>query len=72
MNPLGAITALNDLKNLKNRNKLFAEKIKFIHHKLSDLESLYFPKISNYQNIGGFHYGIPFFVTRNNIKKTTK
>ena len=61
MNPLGAITALNDLKNLKNRNKLFAEKIKFIHHKLSDLESLYFPKISNYQNIGGFHYGIPFF-----------
>jgi len=61
MNPLGAITALNDLKSLKKRNTLLIEKIKFIHDNLNNFENLYFPKVKNYQDMGGFHYGIPFF-----------
>ncbi len=69
MNPLGAITALNDLKNLKNRNKLLREKIKFIHNNLSNFENLYFPKIDNYQNMGGFHYGVPFFCNSEKLLK---
>ena len=39
---------------------------------MSDFESLYFPKISNYQNIGGFHYGIPFFCYSEIILKKLK
>ncbi len=61
MNPLGAITALSDIKNLQNRNKIIREKIKIIYEGLKDLKNFHAPKIENYDNLGGFHFGIPFF-----------
>ncbi len=61
MNPLGAITALSDIKNLDKRNKIIREKIKVIYKNLNNLKNLYVPKVDNYENLGGFHYGVPFF-----------
>lgn len=61
MNPLGAITASNDIKNLQKRNKILREKIKIIYESLKDFKNFHAPKIDNYDNLGGFHYGIPFF-----------
>ena len=61
MNPLGAITALSDIKNLQKRNKIIREKIKIIYEGLKGLKNFHAPKIDNYENIGGFHFGIPFF-----------
>lgn len=72
MNPLGAITASSDIKNLHKRNKFIREKIKIIYESLKDLKNFYVPKIDNYDHLGGFHYGIPFFCDTesllNNIK----
>ena len=61
MNPLGAITALSDIKNLQKRNQIIREKIKIIYEELKDLKNFHVPKIDNYNNLGGFHFGIPFF-----------
>jgi dTDP-4-amino-4,6-dideoxygalactose transaminase len=61
MNPLGAITALSDIKNLHKRNKVIREKIKIIYEGLKGLKNFHAPKIDNYDNLGGFHFGIPFF-----------
>ena len=61
MNPLGAITALSDIKNLDKRNKVIREKIRITYEGLKNLKNFYTPKIDNYENIGGFHFGIPFF-----------
>ena len=61
MNPLGAITALSDIKNLQKRNKIIREKIKIIYEDLKDLKNFHAPEIDNYENLGGFHFGIPFF-----------
>jgi dTDP-4-amino-4,6-dideoxygalactose transaminase len=61
MHPLGAITALSDLKNLQNRNKFVREKLKLIYESFKDFKHLSVPHIDNYENIGGFHFGIPFF-----------
>ena len=72
MNPLGAITALNDLKNLKNRNKILRKKIRVICDKLSDFNNLDVPNIDDYQNIGGFHYGFPFFCNSEKLLEKLK
>ena len=61
MSPLGAITALNDVKNLRKKNEVIREKIKVIYKGLENLNNIHTPKIDNYKNTGGFHYGIPFF-----------
>ena len=72
MNPLGAITALNDLKNLKNRNKILRKKIRVICDKLGDFNNLDVPNIDDYQNIGGFHYGFPFFCNSEKLLEKLK
>ncbi len=76
MNPLGAITALSDIKNLNNRNKIIREKIKIIYENLKDLKNCDAPKIDNYENLGGFHYGVPFFcnldISLDKLKKKFK
>ena len=61
MNPLGAVTALSDIKNLDKRNKIMREKIQVIYKDLNNFKNFDVPKIDNYENLGGFHYGIPFF-----------
>ncbi len=76
MNPLGAITALSDIKNLHKRNKIIREKIKIIYENLKGLKYIHLPKIDKYENLGGFHYGIPFFceskTTLSNLKNEFK
>ena len=72
MNPLGAITALSDIKNLHKRNKIISAKIKIIYESLKDLKNLYVPKIDNYNHLGGFHYGIPFFNESESLLKNIK
>ena len=76
MNPLGAITALSDIKNLHKRNKIIREKIKIIYENLKGLKYIHLPKIDKYKNLGGFHYGIPFFceskTTLSNLKNEFK
>ncbi len=61
MNPLGAVTALSDIKNLNKRNKAISIKIKILYDNLKKVDNIYVPEIDNYNNLGGFHYGIPFF-----------
>ena len=60
MNPLGAITAISDINNLNSRNRILREKLKNIYEGFKNLENLHLPKIENYENTGGFHYGFPF------------
>ncbi len=61
MSPLGAITALSDIKKLDKRNASMREKVKIIYEGLKNFKNFEAPEIDNYENLGGFHYGIPFF-----------
>ena len=72
MNPLGAITALNDLKNLRKKNEVIREKIKVIYKGLESFNNIHIPKIDNYENTGGFHYGIPFFCNNKSLLEILK
>jgi len=72
MSPLGAITALNDVKNLKKKNEVIRNKIKLIYKGLESLDNIHTPKIDNYENIGGFHYGIPFFCNNKSLLENLK
>ena len=75
MSPLGAITALTDIKRLQKRNAIIREKAKILYEGLKNLKNFYAPKINNYENLGGFHYGIPFFADStliNHLKKFFK
>ena len=76
MNPLGAITALSDIKNLDNRNTVLRKKMKIIYEELKNVKNIYVPHIENYEFTGGFHYGFPFFCDSerllNNFKKDFK
>ena len=76
MNPLGAVTAINDIKNLKNRNNILRKKIKIIYSELKNYEDIDIPEIKNFDNLGGFHYGIPFFcnteITLKGLRKNFK
>ena len=72
MSPLGAITALSDLKNLNKKNKIIREKIRIIYKGLESLNNFCIPKIDDYQNIGGFHFGIPFFCNDESLIKNLK
>ena len=46
------------------RNKIIRGKIEIIYEGLKGLKNFYVPKIDNYNQLGGFHYGIPFFVNQ--------
>ena len=72
MSPLGAITALNDLKNLRKKNEVIREKIKVIYKGLESFNNIHIPKIDNYENTGGFHYGIPFFCNNKSLLEILK
>ncbi len=72
MNPLGAITALSDIKNLKKRNKIISGKIKIIYEGLKSLKDFHVPEIDNYDELGGFHYGIPFFCESDRLLNSIK
>lgn len=67
MNPLGAISAISDIKNLKKRNNVLIEKIKILYTELKYFKEIDTPEINDYNNLGGFHYGMPFFCNSKKI-----
>ena len=62
LSPLGAISGLNDLHLLKKNNKILREKIAMIYKEFEKIDKVYLPKIYNFNNLTGFHYGIPFLI----------
>lgn len=72
MSPLGAISASKDLKNLSKRNQILRKKFQIIYCGLNAIEEISFPIIDNFGNIGGFHYGFPFFTKSSKILKLLK
>ena len=72
MSPIGAICAFKDLKSLEKRNHILRKKYEIIYDGLSSKKELNFPLIDNFENIGGFHYGFPFFTKSNKILEILK
>tara|TARA_Y100001970_G_scaffold293361_1_gene439670 strand:- start:6773 stop:7930 length:1158 start_codon:yes stop_codon:yes gene_type:complete len=70
MHPFGAILASEDLDNIENKNKILREKFKIIYSILNETNSIYLPKV-NLDHTGGYHYGLPFFITgkKNLVRK---
>ncbi len=62
MSPLGAISGLNDLFYLKRRNKILRKKFVIFYNEFSNSGKIRFPTIDNFEELTGFHYGIPFIV----------
>lgn len=70
MHPIAALLAKNDLRSFDKRNIKLTEKIKIIYKHLDHLEIEHpFNKDSN---IGGFHFGIPFYFKRSLSSKLIK
>lgn len=70
MNPLGVFKADFDLDNLNNRNNKIRNTIKLIYEKLNkNKQIITTPFVSSYNELGGFHYGIPFFIKKNIISE---
>ncbi len=66
MNPLGAISAMNDLEILEKKNINFRLKLGIIYENLKDCKNIYFPRI-DLDCTGGYHYGFPFFTNSSKI-----
>lgn len=62
LSPLGAISGLNDLHLLKKNNRILREKIAIIYKEFEKIDKVYLPKVNNFDNLTGFHYGIPFLL----------
>ena len=61
MHPLGVFSAEFDLKELKSRNNKMRQKIKILYETLKKSKKLKIPEIKDFNHLGGFHYGLPFF-----------
>ena len=66
IHPLGALLASSDSDLIDNKNKLIRKKINLIYSNLENNKKIYLPQI-DINNTGGFHYGIPFFLKKNDI-----
>ncbi len=73
MSPLGAISGLNDLFYLKRRNKILRKKIFILYDEFSNTDKIRFPKIDKFEELTGFHYGVPFLINSglSDIQKNT-
>ena len=63
MHPFGVLTAEYDLDNLETRNTKIRNNIKIIYETINS-NKIYLPKINSLKSLGGFHYGIPFFIEK--------
>ena len=64
MHPFGVFSAEFDLNRLELRNKILREKFNQIYATLEKSRKIIIPKISDYNELGGFHYGLPFFINK--------
>jgi dTDP-4-amino-4,6-dideoxygalactose transaminase len=62
MHPLGVLIADAYLKNLDNYNDELRNKINYIYNTLRKIDKIATPAVDSYEDIGGFYYGIPFFI----------
>lgn len=67
MHPLASLLAISDLKNFERKNKKIKDKFKQIYEYIDDKNFLDYPKF-NYDCTSGFHYGLPFYVKKENFK----
>ncbi len=76
IHPLGIPKAIKSINNLKKRNENFLKKITIIKNFFKESDKIYLPEIFENTKVGGFHYGIPFFLLNNeflgNLKKDFK
>jgi len=72
MSPIGAAWALRDLTNLKKRNNILRKKFKIIYDGLKNCKDLNAPTIDNFDNLGGFYYGLPVFIKSQKILQFLK
>jgi dTDP-4-amino-4,6-dideoxygalactose transaminase len=63
MHPLAAVIAESTLKTLDKHNFIINKKFNIIYNILSKTNSIKIPNIENL-NLGGFHYGLPFYSER--------
>tara|TARA_Y100000389_G_C17470580_1_gene530181 strand:+ start:525 stop:1751 length:1227 start_codon:yes stop_codon:yes gene_type:complete len=73
MSPLGAVSGVNDIFDLKKNNKLLQKKILIIYNQLSMIDDIYLPKIHDFKELTGFHYGVPFIINNelSDVQKNT-
>jgi len=69
MNPLGAIKASYKLDELNKRNERLRKKIKIIYDLLRDDKNIKLPIVRSSEKLGGFYYGVPFFLEDEVIRK---
>lgn len=62
MHPLGILIADAYLKNLDNYNSELIKKINHIYKILKKIDKIIIPEAESYEDLGGFYYGIPFFI----------
>tara|TARA_Y100000816_G_scaffold283002_1_gene259352 strand:- start:5075 stop:6184 length:1110 start_codon:yes stop_codon:yes gene_type:complete len=76
IHPLGIPKAIQSINNLEKRNKIFFKKIMIIKKFFKGSDKIYLPEIFENTKVGGFHYGIPFFLLNNeflsNLSKNFK
>lgn len=72
MSPIGAVWALRDLANLKKRNNILRKKFKIIYDMLKNYKDLSIPAIDNFDNTGGFYYGLPVFIKSQKVLQFLK
>ena len=70
MHPIAALLAKHDLKSFDKRNVKLTEKIKDIYKHLDDLKVQH--PFNKNSNIGGFHFGVPFYHKGNLPSKLIK
>lgn len=59
--PFGIISANLSLNNLNKNNKETRKKFEIIYNILKNIKNIAVPEILNFNELGGFHYGFPFF-----------
>ncbi len=64
--PMGIILSELDLNELKKKNKATSKKFQVLFNKLKSNNQIKIPQM-NFGDLGGFHYGFPFFCNNKTI-----
>jgi len=65
IHPFATLIAEAYLKDLSNHNNKIRKKFQLIYSILTNIYEAQLPNISNINNTGGYHYGLPFFYKGN-------
>ena len=70
--PFGIISANISLNDLDKKNKEIRKKFKIIYNYLKNIKNIQVPEMLNFNELGGFHYGFPFFCEDMNLLSKMK